>query len=653
MKGTASGQASLFQAGGDQVISQTVLPAETLRPITEVAAPPATVCVPWHEQVFVGREQELAELDTALRVSGGVVVAAVHGLGGIGKSTLAARYARAQALSGTCNPVWWITADSSAAVRAGLATLAAGLQPELAATLPLEALAERASAWLAAHEGWLVVLDDVTDPADVEPLLRRTLRGRVLVTSRLGYGWHRLDAEVISLGVLSEEDAVDLLTRLAGPVEPDGALELARELGCLPLAVEQAGGYLHQTRLTPRAYLRQLREQPAVMYGRAARGSQAERTVARIWRLTLDRLADTPLAGHLLRVLAWYGTDPIPRNLFGRWGPDADHAMGELAAFNMIALDETSITVHRLVQAVARTADPEDPHRPAEDIDDARGWAAALLAAATPESAGDPAEWPQWRVLMPHITALFDWAPPETDTVITARLLNDAGLFLNGQGATGRALGYCERALLAYERLRGADHSATLIARNSLAAVHHATGDLSRSISLYEATLADRERVLGPEHPSTLNSRLNLSAAYDSVGDHRRSISLLEPTLAVCERVLGSDHPWTLYARNGLAGAYESAGNLSRAIPLYEATLADRVRVLGTDHPDTLQSRNNLAYAYNAMGAVDRAIAMYAETVRACDRVLGPHHPTTRLVRENLAFVMGEDGSEPESQQPS
>ncbi|WP_346107470.1 hypothetical protein, partial [Nonomuraea maheshkhaliensis] len=81
-----------------------------------------------------------------------------------------------------------------AGVRAGPAALAAAPPPEPAAALPSEALAERATARLAAHEGWLLVLDSVTHPSDVTPLPARTLTGRVLITSRLGQGRHRLGA---------------------------------------------------------------------------------------------------------------------------------------------------------------------------------------------------------------------------------------------------------------------------------------------------------------------------------------------------------------------------------------------------------------------------------------------------------------------------
>ncbi|MEU8364952.1 FxSxx-COOH system tetratricopeptide repeat protein [Nonomuraea sp. NPDC048882] len=643
-------------------VTQTVLPVDALRPVTEVSAPPAMVNVPGHRQVFVGRGGELAALEAALGARGPVVVAAVHGLGGVGKSTLAARYAAAQA--GAWNPVWWITADTSEAVRAGLAALMVALQPELATALPLEALAERAVGWLSAHEGWLLVLDDVVDPADVRPLLERTLAGQVLVTSRLGEGWHRLDAQVLRLDVLDEREAVELLIRIAAPALPsdvvqadldgnlpedlDGAVELVRELGYLPLAVEQAAAYLHQTRLTPRAYLGVLTDQPAVMYDRTARGADAERAVARLWRLTLDRLTDVPLAGQLLRLLAWYGAEPIPGTLLleglEATAPEVQQALGDLAAYNMISLDSAVVTVHRLVQAVARTPDPDDPHRQAVDIDTARDQATHVLSGALPQPPSDPAGWPVWRALLPHIEALAAHASPAIDTATTALLLNEAGVFLKNQGAIARAIGYYKRARMACERALGADHPHTLISRNNLAVAYEATGDVGRAISLFEATLADRERVLGTDHPDTLTSRNNLAAAYEAAGDVGRAIPLYEATLADRERVLGGDHPHTLISRNNLAVAYEATGDVGRAISLFEATLADRERVLGGDHPHTLSSRNNLAAAYKRAGDVGRAIPLYEATLADCERVLGTDHPDTLISRNNLAVAYGSAG---------
>jgi Mrp family chromosome partitioning ATPase len=317
---TASGHGRVYQAGRDLNIYETVLPEAVLRPVGEVVAPPNATNVPLGPGTFVGRDEELEALKAVFTTGSNVVIAAVHGLGGIGKSTLAARYATAQARQH--NPVWWITADTPAAIEAGLAALATALQPELTQTVPLEVLAQRATAWLAAHHGWLLVLDNVTHPDHIAPLLARTKSGRVLVTSRLGEGWHRLHAQTLRLDVLAKDQAIDLLARMANSTAAlDGAADLVTELGCLPLAVEQAGAYLHQTHISARTYLTQLGEQPAAVYDQAAQGGDAERTVARIWRLTLDQLTTVPLAGSLLRVLAWYGAEAIPRVLLNGIAP--------------------------------------------------------------------------------------------------------------------------------------------------------------------------------------------------------------------------------------------------------------------------------------------------------------------------------------------
>ena len=579
---------------------------------------------------------------------GEVVVQAVHGLGGVGKSTLAARWAAAHAAEYVVT--WWITAATPADIDAGLAALAVALQPALTGVLPLEALREGAVQWLAAHAGWLVILDNVTDPADVAPLLARASTGRYLITSRRASGWHGT-AVPVRLDVLDPAEAQALLAAILSqdrPREADGAAELCAELGFLPLAIEQAGAYLAQAGATPREYLDLLARYPAAMYQAAPEGGDAARTIARIWHVTLDRLADDPLAGQVLRILAWYAPDAIPRTLLdGLADPPAVlRAVGRLAAYSMLTAGPGTLAMHRLVQAVTRTPDPGDPHRDPQAIDAARDQATGQLADALPDWQ-DPAGWPGWRMLLPHIDALASHAPPDTDTQDTAYLLNQAGVFLDGQGQPGRAAGYLQRALAGRLRVLGADHPQTLASRNNLAAAYEAAGDLGRAIPLYEQTLADQLRVLGADHPDTLTSRNNLAAAYQAAGDLGRAIPLYEQTLADCVRVLGADHPDTLTSRNNLAYAYEAAGDLGRAIPLYEQTLADQLRVLGADHPQTLGSRNNLASAYRAAGNLGRAIPLYEQTLADRLRVLGADHPDTLTSRNNLARLRGGGGPGP------
>ncbi len=637
--------------------------------------------VPAEPGVFVGRNRELARLGSAVAGSGSrAVVVAVHGLGGVGKSTLAARFAELHA--DRFSPLWWISADSPAAVETGLGELAAALAPETA-TLPSEQRVELCIRWLATHEGWLLVLDNVTSPQHTEGLLSRVRTGTIVITSRHRSGWRA--AETVALDVLAEDEATALLAgimRLEWPeADPTGANQLCEELGWLPLAIEQAGAYLAHTRTSPAAYLEMLARFPARTFTATAEGGDAQRTMARVWHVTLDHLTDTPSVGRVLRQLAWFASDSIPRDLLACavGGPELSEALGRLAAYSMITWTEDTVAVHRLVQAVTRTPDPTDPHRRPADIAAARdSTATALSAALDGVDARIPTDWHAYQRVLPHARALLEYAMPDTDTTHTSRLLNELGRYLHGQGELGTAIAYLTRAGDSYQRLHGPDHPSTLTSRNNLAAAYRAAGDLGRAIPLYEATLTDRERVLGPDNPSTLNSRNNLAAAYraagdlgraiplyeatltdqervlgpdnpstlnsrnnlasayQAAGDLGRAIPLLEATLTDNERVLGPDNPNTLTSRNNLASAYQAAGDLGRAIPLLEATLADRVRVLGPDNPNTLTSGNNLASAYQAAGDLGRAIPLYEATLAHSERVLGPDHPTTKVIRANL-----------------
>src|SRR6185369_7335361 len=113
--------------------------------------------------------------------------------------------------------------------------------------------------------------------------------------------------------------------------------------------------------------------------------------------------------------------------------PAVLRAVGRLAAYSMLTAAAGTLAMHRLVQAVTRTPDPGDPHRDPRLIDAARDQATCQLVDALPEPQ-DPAGWPDWRMLLPHIDALASHAPPDIDTDTTASLLYYAGLFLNGQG---------------------------------------------------------------------------------------------------------------------------------------------------------------------------------------------------------------------------
>ncbi|NUP19413.1 MAG: tetratricopeptide repeat protein [Streptomyces sp.] len=628
---------------GAQVV---MLPDDAVRWAREVEAPPGAGNLPGSASgVFVGREDELAELRRLLASEGEAAVTqvsgvrAIHGLGGIGKSTLALHYAHTYRR--TYSLVWWINAASTEQIVTGLATLAMRLCPQWAAAAGVQERAAWAVLWLQWHPGWLLVFDNVEDPADLRHYLGTLPDGHHLATSRTATGWHAI-APTMSLGLLDADAAMTLLCTLAlgpehapTPEQRQDAAALAAELGYLPLALEQAGAYLFETGTSLAGY--------RAMLGRvmdtAIGGIDPERTIARIWGHTLTAIESrNPQAVTLLNAIAWLAPDDIPRTLLAPLCPDPltlGEALGALHAYNMIAYsaDRQNISVHRLVQTVLR-------HRPATEAEThppGRQDAERLIQQAIPD---DDANTPQWERILPHVMAVADSTPPHSPpSAETADAYHAVAQHLHGQGRDAHTIRLRTAVLTQREQLLGHTHPETLASRNNLAGAYESAGDLGRAIPLFEATLTQSELGLGDTHPDTLNSRNNLAGAYESAGDLERAIPLYETTLTQCEQVLGDTHPSTLTSRNNLAYAYESAGDLERAIPLFETTLAQRERVLGDTHPSTLSSRNNLAYAYASAGDLERAIPLYETTLTQYERALGDTHPDTLNSRNNLAVA--------------
>ncbi|MCX5397660.1 tetratricopeptide repeat protein [Streptomyces sp. NBC_00102] len=622
------------------VENATLPPAEAYGPIPSDAAAGGLSNLP-RGALFVGRSAELDALDTAFEAPGGVVLRAVSGLGGVGKSALAAHWAARRC---TARLRWWIGADSPAGVEAGLAGLARALQPGLTG-LPQELQRERALAWLAAHDDWLLVLDNVNLPDDVRPLLDRLGGGgRVLVTTRLATGWHHLTATTVRLGVFAPAESVELFCRVltqTGPRDTDGAAEVCEELGHLALAVEQAAAYCHENGTTPRAYLAMLRSWPAETYATGAETTDADRTVARVWRITLDRLADTPLPGDVLRTLAWYAPDRITRDLLDDLAPPPvlAKAIGRLVAHSMITAGaDGTLSVHRLVQALARTSDPDDPHRAADAVAAARERATEGLLRTVPD-ADRPDLWPLGRSLLVHVEALARHTAPEDDSEATARLLSWAARLLKEQIVLEPAADHYRRALDGLVAALGDDAQAVLICRSELVEVLVGLGETEQAEELIEALLAGTRRVVGGDDTNTRILRANLATSAYKAGDLDRAETLYERVLADVIRAEGEEDQLALAIRSGLAHVHEGRGDIDRALVMHGRVLDDLLRVRGEDHPETLAARDALGHALESAGQSARAIETLRLNLDEHLRVHGERHPATLVARCHLAEV--------------
>ena len=601
---------------------------------------------------------------------GGPVV--VCGMRGVGKSQLAAAYARECEKAGW-PLVAWMDASSRNELVAGLAGLAVEMGIDDGKGDP-DAAACRCVNRLNSGEGdRLLVFDNVDDFDDLKKLIPHGQGLRVLVTTTVASPGDSA-GRLIAVGTFTRPQSVDFIRERTRLDVADGPARLAEALGDLPVALAQAAATIKLNGYaTIDEYLADLRKYRLEEVVDRASGEAYPSAVHAALRMAytsvLDKLDtqriedDTDQDGPArqsaacvqLAALALLAPSGVPRPWLHRVGnsePTARHAVGALVSHSVCTLSDDGryVRIHGLQGRVLR----EDYMRQPEVFADLEGAVVDLLKGSDIDKADtndaqradalDMAD--QLRAIAEQQQGQAHYSPHEAriDLSSVAGIMNDSIYRLTDMGRPQTALTLTE-AVDMLVAILGRDHPHTLAARNNLALAHQQAGNVSTAIDMFEDVLADRTRVLGPDHPDTLTARSYLADAHRQAGHVSTAINMHQALLADHTRVLGPDHSDTLGTRHNLATAHHAAGHLSTAINMYKDVLADRTRVLGPDHPDTLNTRGNLALALQESGNLQKAIAMHEALLTDRTRVLGPDHPDILIARNNLANAHQQAGN--------
>ena len=447
--------------------------------------------------------------------------------------------------------VAWINAEDLGGVLAGLAEVAAGLGLG-AGEGDAEAAGRAVRHWLETDgDRCLLVFDNATDPAVLQPFLPAAGAARVIITSN-----HQSMANLgagVPVDVFTEAEALAFLAERTGSADAEGARAVAAELGYLPLALAQAAAVIAGQHLGYGTYLDRLRGMPVDELLRPVEAGQYPRGVAAAVLLSLEGVRagdDTGVCTAVMELLAVLSAAGVRRTLVhaaarqgvlgrdgqaGELSPEVvDRALARLAGASLLtfSVDGSSVSAHRLVMRVIR-----------EQLAAGNSLTAVCAAAAQllDGLAGSLSQtWHQDRAavrdLVEQIMALYESsAGCPADSALVRRMIRLrwwAVWFLNRLGdSAAQSILIAEPLLADQERVLGADHPDTLTTRNSLAIAYRDAGRTAEAITLHEQTLADRERVLGADHPDTLNTRNNLATAYQDAGRTAEAITLHEQAL--------------------------------------------------------------------------------------------------------------------------
>ncbi len=589
--------------------------------------------------------------------------------GGTGKTQLAAAFARTLWEAAEVDLLLWVGAGSRDSIVAGYAGALADIQVAAPPGEP-EAAAARLVTWLASTgRPWLVVLDGVTEPADLAGLWPHGPSGQVLVTTALAGLTPAPAAAAAAAGpprrgpqqqavVVSDFSQREAMTYLAArlnddPYQAAGSLDLAIALGCHPAGLAFAVAYLRDSGLDCRMY-----RLACDQYKQYLAEGFASDPLAPLWMLAVDRVrqnARAELAWPALKLAAVLGPARIPGailisaaacayvtgrpNVTGDDRVSVQSTFGSLERLGLVAIEPDSEA-----RTVWMSAALQSSVRQAMSAQELR-QAASAAADAVAES------WPKGSARADLEQALRDCATSirrcDEAALWSPRchpLLARAGQSLNDARMTQAAVGYWRELARRCAEYFGAGATVTFELRERLATAATAAGRTDEAIALREELAADIDEVAGPTHPQAIVARASLAAALRAGGRLSEAISLGTRVVADSDLVYGPSHAQTTAILRELGGTYSDARRYHEAVGVLRRCLALREQSLGLMHPDTVSARQYLAGVYRRAGRPREAIRLYQETLEQVEKAVGAAHPQTVTARAKLAVAYYDAG---------
>jgi tetratricopeptide (TPR) repeat protein/transcriptional regulator with XRE-family HTH domain len=620
-------------------------------PATALQAAPKIPPLPTRNLLFTGREAYFARLDQCFKMDDCV---ALTGLAGIGKTQLALEYAHRRYKDRTYRAVFWVNAAGQDTIESGYRAMAEKLALPERDEPETRRVIDAVKQWLENHTNWLLVMDNADNLELARSFFPAGDSGHILLTTRSQFA-AKIGAQQIGIDRMESGEGLAFLLRRSdksvNDPDPDTVptvLELVELLGGHPLALDQAGAYVHETGALFAEYIRLYHEQcRSLLDMRWPVNDEHEgvyddhpEAVAATFELCFRKASERHvLAGDILHFCAFLHPDAIPEELLlhgASFKPDTvafRRAIAALRRYSLIKrnMQEKTLSIHRLVQDLL-------VDKMSQDIK--KQWQERVIHAVI-AAFPDEVEFRNWRQcerLLPHVLVCAKWTEDElTPSIGVASLFRKTGIYLAERGQFSEAESLLERVLSMYEKHFGAAHPKTALLLNDLALTYFNLKKYNQAEPLFQQAIAILEEHLGAEHYLTAECLRNLALLYLRQDKDDQAQSLLSRALSIEEKHFGADQPKTAYTLSFLAILYHKQSEYGQAELLYRRSLSIWEKHLGAEHPDTALPLRGLAALLDSQGKYDQAEALYHRVLNLDELRLGATNPDILKSRRDFA----------------
>jgi tetratricopeptide (TPR) repeat protein len=548
--------------------------------------------IPYHRNPnFTGREKYLDDLEKALK-SGqpAALTQAIHGLGGIGKTQIALEYCYRH--KDDYKIICWLRSESTITLSSDYAALAEKLNFPEKDLREQDKKVEAVKRYLEGNGGWLLVFDNAENQEDLLGYIPKTSCGHIIITSR-SREWDiaaHVKVEIMerasesiefilkrtSVGAGSKPDKKDRAGLEPAPTgylnatsdDRESADRLAKALGDLPLAMEQACAYINKTGQSINGYLGLFEKEHTALLKKGKKPVGYPDTVMTTWLISFNKLMkESPASIDILNLCAFLDSDNIPIYIMkdgAEYLPKSlsaivkddlkfDDAIGNLRSYSLI--ERKHVGAQRAVSEGYQPVAPTDDNvtqndslplrrltvpvnQPPSDRlsvhrlfqfqiqncmtkKEIKRWVKIALMIVNNSFcnvSNSSAAYDACELLLPHALMIVGYSEKKILALkVTVELLRKIGLFLNDISLYEKSKQVFERSLKLDEIVYGKDHLNLVDNLKSLGSVLKDLGNLHEARNYFERALAIGNKVYSNIHLEFIES-LDNSASLSYVG---------------------------------------------------------------------------------------------------------------------------------------
>jgi|GEM_PF-1901886 len=616
-----------------------------------------------------------------------VFLVGIHGLGGIGKTTLANIVSH--------NPqkeysfIGWFSAETEDLLKNDYFELGYKynlIKQNMTNKQKIDSVRE----WLENQKSVLLVYDNVPN---IE-ILKKFLPGKgdVIVTSRN----HNLP-EAIEIDVMSEPESIELLDRLLpetlkqSPNYDKQLIDLAKKLGYFPLALSQAGAYisLNVTSITEYLSLYSAHEDK-ILSEKTMPSNDYHDPIYISWDMSIKELSrgqEGQAIISLLNFIAYCYPEKIPRKLLARYLYNRtddisiinlNRKLSMLRNYSLVKLTPDSLSIHRLVHSHlryghtpkkklalllkgARTIKDifNSNHHIDTDVD--------FLKLMVPQIEGFMAQLQKITSENNYIDLIsiagdiyFSLGDYNTSfqmhsnalTILKKHFVNNYTSMLHTLLQLGNiefilrnnnnSLRFLTQALQINKEHLGTNSIEVAYILCSLGRTYCETGDYNQCLKYLENSLLIQENHPGKDDLYKALTFGYIGSAYRKLNDYDKSLEFLRTSLKFQEKLLGRDHLYTSEAIKDLGITQRRLGNYEESLRLLEKALKIQEKHLGKDNLEVGYTLHQLGIVYRKLGHYKKSLLLLEKAQELEEKHLGVGHLYTSYNLRQLASTFAQ-----------